>query len=46
MASNNIALLRTEAGRNPDDPALIGHIGHLSTRCEQVRTRWTAHDVK
>jgi hypothetical protein len=46
MASNNVALLRTEAGRNPDDPALIGLIGHLSTRSEQFRTRWGAHDVK
>jgi transcriptional regulator with XRE-family HTH domain len=46
MASNNVALLRTEAGRDPDDPALIELIGHLSTRSEQFRIRWGAHDVK
>ena len=46
MASNNVALLRTEAGRNPDDPSLIGLIGQLSTRSEEFRTRWGAHDVK
>jgi transcriptional regulator with XRE-family HTH domain len=46
MASNNVALLRTEAGRNPDDPALIELVGHLSTRSEQFRTRWGANDVK
>jgi transcriptional regulator with XRE-family HTH domain len=46
MASNNVALLRTEAGRNPDDPALIALVGHLSTRSEEFRTRWGAHDVK
>jgi transcriptional regulator with XRE-family HTH domain len=46
MASNNVALLRTEAGRSPDDPALISLIGHLSTRSEEFRTRWGAHDVK
>jgi transcriptional regulator with XRE-family HTH domain len=45
MAHNNVALLRTEAGRNPDDPALIELIGHLCTRSEQFRTRWGAHDV-
>lgn len=46
MASNNVALLRTEAGRKPDDPALIELIGHLCTRSEQFRIRWGAHDVK
>jgi transcriptional regulator with XRE-family HTH domain len=46
MASNNVALLRTEAGRNPDDPALIELVGHLCTRSEEFRTRWGAHDVK
>jgi transcriptional regulator with XRE-family HTH domain len=46
MASSNVALLRTEAGRDPDDPALIGLIGQLSTRSEQFRIRWGAHDVR
>ncbi|MCV7178168.1 helix-turn-helix domain-containing protein [Mycolicibacterium sphagni] len=46
MASNNVALLRTEAGRDPDDPALIELIGQLSTRSEQFRILWGAHDVK
>ncbi|OYN79286.1 helix-turn-helix domain-containing protein [Mycolicibacterium sphagni] len=46
MASNNVALLRTEAGRDPDDPALIELIGQLSTRSEQFRILWGAYDVK
>jgi transcriptional regulator with XRE-family HTH domain len=46
MAGNNVALLRTEAGRDPDDPALIELVGHLSTRSERFRILWGAHDVK
>jgi transcriptional regulator with XRE-family HTH domain len=46
MASNNVALLRAEAGRNPDDPKLVELIGHLCTRSEQFRILWGAHDVK
>jgi hypothetical protein len=37
--------LRTEAGRNPYDKGLTDLVGELSTRSEEFRTRWAAHDV-
>jgi hypothetical protein len=39
-------VLRAEAGRNPYDKALTDLIGELSTRSEEFRTRWAAHDVR
>ncbi|WP_433602379.1 helix-turn-helix transcriptional regulator [Nocardia sp. CA-135953] len=41
-----VALLRTETGRNPDDPELTALIGELATHSEAFRTRWAAHDVR
>jgi hypothetical protein len=41
-----VAILRTEAGRHPDDPALIELIGQLSTRSTAFRTRWATNDVR
>ncbi len=41
-----VALLRTEAGRNPRDKALTELVGELATRSEAFRTRWGAHDVR
>lgn len=41
-----VALLRTEAGRNPQDPDLTALVGELATRSEAFRTRWAAHDVR
>jgi transcriptional regulator with XRE-family HTH domain len=41
-----VALLRTEAGRDPYDRGLTGLIGELSTRSEEFRTVWAAHDVR
>ncbi len=38
--------LRAEAGRDPYDRALSDLIGELSTRSEQFRGRWAAHDVE
>jgi transcriptional regulator with XRE-family HTH domain len=46
IASDTVSLLRVEAGRRPDDPALIGLIGALSTRSGAFRTRWAANDVR
>ncbi|MFC9659605.1 helix-turn-helix transcriptional regulator [Nocardia sp. NPDC127606] len=46
IANDTVSILRIEAGRNPDDPALIALIGQLSTRSQSFRTRWAAHDVK
>ena len=45
-ASDTVAMLHAEAGRNPYDRALSDLIGELSTRSEDFRTRWAAHDVK
>lgn len=41
-----VALLRTESGRNPRDPALTTLIGELATQSEAFRTRWGSHDVR
>jgi transcriptional regulator with XRE-family HTH domain len=46
IASDTVSLLRVEAGRRPDDPALIALIGQLSTRSGAFRTRWAANDVR
>jgi MmyB-like transcription regulator ligand binding domain len=46
QAQDTVALLRTEAGRNPHDKALSGLIGELSTRSEIFRTRWAVHNVR
>jgi hypothetical protein len=40
------AALRIEAGRTPYDRGLTGLVGELSTRSEQFRTWWAAHNVK
>jgi transcriptional regulator with XRE-family HTH domain len=41
-----VALLRTEAGRNPQDPGLTALVGELSTCSAEFRTRWAAHNVR
>ncbi len=45
-ANDIVAMLRSEAGRNPYDKALTDLIGELSTRSETFRTRWAAHNVR
>lgn len=45
-ADINVGILRTEAGRNPNDRALQDLIGELSTRSDEFRTRWGAHNVR
>jgi len=45
-ANDTVAILRTEAGRDPFDKGLTSLIGALSTRSAEFRTRWAAHDVK
>jgi transcriptional regulator with XRE-family HTH domain len=45
-ANTAVALLRTEAGRNPYDRGLTDLIGELVTRSETFRTRWAAHNVR
>ncbi|HEV8623837.1 MAG TPA: helix-turn-helix transcriptional regulator [Acidimicrobiia bacterium] len=46
VASDVVAVLRAEAGRNPYDRSLTDLIGELSTRSETFRTRWAAHNVQ
>ncbi len=45
-ADDIAAMLRSEAGRNPYDRKLVELIGELSTRSEDFRTRWAAHNVR
>ncbi|MYX25470.1 helix-turn-helix domain-containing protein [Streptomyces sp. SID8381] len=46
FADMAVAILRREAGRDPHDKDLHDLIGELSTRTEEFRTRWGAHDVR
>lgn len=45
-ANTSVALLRAEAGRDPHNRDLTDLIGELSTRSEDFRVRWAAHDVR
>jgi transcriptional regulator with XRE-family HTH domain len=45
-ADDIAAMLRSEAGSNPHDKQLVELIGELSTRSEDFRTRWAAHNVR
>ncbi len=46
LASELVASLRSQAGRNPYDRSLQDLIGELSTRSEEFRVRWAAHNVR
>ena len=41
-----VAILRTEAGRDPHARDLQELVGELSTRSEEFRRRWGLHDVR
>lgn len=41
-----VALLRSEAGRDPHNAALTALVGELSTCSAEFRTRWAAHMVR
>jgi transcriptional regulator with XRE-family HTH domain len=45
-ANDTVALLRAEAGRDPHDRQLSDLIGELSTRSDEFRVRWAAHNVR
>jgi transcriptional regulator with XRE-family HTH domain len=45
-ANDTVAILRTEAGRDPYDSSLSDLVGELSTRSEEFRTRWASHNVR
>ncbi|MGW1345877.1 helix-turn-helix domain-containing protein [Kribbella sp. NPDC002412] len=45
-ANTTVALLRTEAGRDPYNSRLTELVGELTTRSEEFSKRWAAHDVR
>ena len=45
IAKDIVGVLRVEAGRNPYDRELSNLVGELSTRSDQFRILWGAHDV-
>ncbi len=46
IANEVVAILRSEAGRNPYDRELTNLIGELSTQSDTFRIRWAAHNVR
>ena len=46
VANDTVAILRAEAGRAPHDRDLSDLIGQLSTRSDEFRVRWAAHNVR
>lgn len=46
FAEVTVAILRTEAGRDPHNKELHDLIGELSTRSEEFRRLWGAHNVR
>jgi transcriptional regulator with XRE-family HTH domain len=46
VATDAVAILHSEAGRDPYDRGLSDLIGELSTRSDAFRTRWAAHNVR
>lgn len=45
-ADDAVSLLRAEAARFPDSPAVTRLVGEIATRSKQFRTRWATHNVK
>jgi transcriptional regulator with XRE-family HTH domain len=45
-ADTCVAILRTEAGRDPHDKDMHDLVGELSTRSQDFRRRWSSHDVR
>lgn len=45
-ANDTVAIMRTEAGRDPYDRGLTDLVGELSTRSEEFRMRWASHNVR
>lgn len=45
-ADTTVALLRTEAGRDPHNREFSDLVGELATRSRQFAARWAAHDVR
>jgi transcriptional regulator with XRE-family HTH domain len=45
-ATDVVAVLRAAVGRNPYDKSLSDLVGELSTRSDEFRIRWAAHNVR
>jgi transcriptional regulator with XRE-family HTH domain len=45
-AKDCVAILRSEAGRNPHDRELSDLVGELATKSEDFRKLWAAHNVR
>src|SRR4051794_11925093 len=45
-ADTCVAILRTEAGRDPRDRLMHDLVGQLATRSQEFRRRWSSHDVR
>jgi transcriptional regulator with XRE-family HTH domain len=45
-AKDCVAILRSEAGRNPHDRQLSDLVGELATQSEEFRALWAAHNVR
>ena len=45
-ADTSVAILHTEAGRDPHDKQLHDLVGELSTRSDDFRRRWGTYDVR
>ncbi|GAA3606594.1 helix-turn-helix transcriptional regulator [Microlunatus ginsengisoli] len=45
-ADTSVAILHTEAGRDPHDKELHDLVGELSTRSEEFRRRWSSRNVR
>jgi transcriptional regulator with XRE-family HTH domain len=46
IAATTVAMLRSEAGRNPHDRALNELVGELTTRSGLFAALWSGHDVR
>ena len=46
VAKDSVAILRSEAGRDPHDRGLSDLVGELSTQSDLFRTLWAAHNVR
>jgi transcriptional regulator with XRE-family HTH domain len=46
VARENVAVLRLDAGRHPDDPLLAELVGELAVKSPQFRRWWADHDVR
>jgi transcriptional regulator with XRE-family HTH domain len=45
-ADITVAIMRTEAGRDPHNRQLTDLVGELATRSEEFRIRWARHNVR